>query len=452
MNLNIIVGLLMAVMMGMTGCGGGGGGGGGGETVSSSTMGVAKQGTWIGLNNDTYTTSYSDLLIDGGSVKNMYVRGRTFGAIPQDIKFLKYDGLSGNIYQSLDGNVGIFFDNSGKHMGMIYGSSEINVYQHNSIPKVLAKREDINGVWNGSFFYMSDRDGKIYQEPANVICQYQVCTFDKNSIVINFGYNHSEFDALGAWTGIQENRYSARALTSNDMQFMIMPLCRSYFSNLGFFGTCEVAVLSKTSPFIQNTANAGTNQSVLTPNIVTLDGSGSGSELGTLTYRWRMKTVPFGSAAVLSTVNSVNPTFTADRAGKYELGLVVSSSGFDSLESTVTITATDPILTPPKLINFKAAGSGNYIIITWDTPQFPRTAYIEVFRNTEDNVGALDTTKAGKGIPPVGTSSTAIYTDQPPNASLSVSYYYWGRIVSNQSVYGPLNAISGTMGSTLSGP
>ncbi|MBI3356899.1 MAG: hypothetical protein HY038_09045 [Nitrospirae bacterium] len=94
-------------------------------------------------------------------------------------------------------------------------------------------------------------------------------------------------------------------------------------------------------------ANAGPNQTVQAGATVTLDGSGSSDTDGNpLTFQWSLKSIPTGSAAVLSNAKVVKPTFVADRVGDYVVQLVVNDGTVNSTPATVTIT-TNPANTPP---------------------------------------------------------------------------------------------------------
>ncbi|MHC4278022.1 MAG: PKD domain-containing protein [Planctomycetota bacterium] len=83
----------------------------------------------------------------------------------------------------------------------------------------------------------------------------------------------------------------------------------------------------------------GPDQVVATGATVQLNGSPSyDPDLDPITYLWTM-TVPTGSAAVLSNATIVNPTFTTDLDGQYEVTLVVNDGSADSAAVKVIITA-----------------------------------------------------------------------------------------------------------------
>jgi len=99
------------------------------------------------------------------------------------------------------------------------------------------------------------------------------------------------------------------------------------------------AVASNIAPV----ANAGANQGVTTGARVVLNGSASNDANGdALTYSWFFVTKPAGSSAILSGATSVSPTFTADVAGTYVIGLTVNDGKVSSSQSSVTIIATSP--------------------------------------------------------------------------------------------------------------
>ena len=101
-------------------------------------------------------------------------------------------------------------------------------------------------------------------------------------------------------------------------------------SGCGGSSSANVAPIARTGP-IQN-VSVGT--------LVTLDGSGStDANNQTLTYKWELTSKPTGSAAVLSSLTSSQPTFTADVAGTYAASLVVSDGQLSSTAVTANVVA-----------------------------------------------------------------------------------------------------------------
>ena len=88
-------------------------------------------------------------------------------------------------------------------------------------------------------------------------------------------------------------------------------------------------------------ANAGLDQNgVSIGSLITLDGSASFDANGDpLTYSWSFTSKPPGSTAVLSSLTSVSPTFTADLAGDFVVQLIVHDGAVDSVPDSVMITA-----------------------------------------------------------------------------------------------------------------
>ena len=85
-------------------------------------------------------------------------------------------------------------------------------------------------------------------------------------------------------------------------------------------------------------ANAGPDQTVLVGDVVTLNGSGSSDADGDpLTFQWSFSSRPSGSSATLSSASSVAPTFQIDRAGTYDIRLIVNDGKVDSTADIVII-------------------------------------------------------------------------------------------------------------------
>ncbi|WP_394835944.1 PKD domain-containing protein [Pendulispora rubella] len=97
------------------------------------------------------------------------------------------------------------------------------------------------------------------------------------------------------------------------------------------------AVASNAKPV----ADAGNAQTVVVVATVTLDGSASSdADAGdTLSFAWTLKSKPAGSVATLSDATTKKPTFKADKAGVYEVELVVNDELENSAPASVRITA-----------------------------------------------------------------------------------------------------------------
>lgn len=104
-----------------------------------------------------------------------------------------------------------------------------------------------------------------------------------------------------------------------------------------------VAPVEPVQPITQNiapVADAGVMQSVYVGALATLDGSRStDADSNVLTYVWKITSAPSGSSAALSSTTALKPSFTPDRAGVYEVSLIVNDGTLNSGASTVQITA-----------------------------------------------------------------------------------------------------------------
>jgi hypothetical protein len=87
-------------------------------------------------------------------------------------------------------------------------------------------------------------------------------------------------------------------------------------------------------------ADAGPDQTVTALQMVQLDGSGSfDPDSDPITYHWNIVTAPVGSGSVLSDNAAVDPSFSPDLAGFYEIELVVNDGLVDSAPDTVMVMA-----------------------------------------------------------------------------------------------------------------
>ncbi|MCG6202296.1 PKD domain-containing protein [Psychromonas antarctica] len=104
----------------------------------------------------------------------------------------------------------------------------------------------------------------------------------------------------------------------------------------------DVMVVTATTANAAPIANSGSDQAVNTNDTVTLSGSGSiDADSDILTYLWNLTSKPSTSTAVLSSTTAEEPTFTADLAGAYVIGLIVNDGTVASAPDTITVTVTD---------------------------------------------------------------------------------------------------------------
>ncbi len=89
----------------------------------------------------------------------------------------------------------------------------------------------------------------------------------------------------------------------------------------------------------QPVADAGDDIIMPSNTSVGLNGSGTDADSDPLTFTWRVITAPMGSGgdSTISDLNIANPTFTPDKKGDYQLGLIVNDGQIDSAESTMKI-------------------------------------------------------------------------------------------------------------------
>jgi uncharacterized delta-60 repeat protein len=91
-------------------------------------------------------------------------------------------------------------------------------------------------------------------------------------------------------------------------------------------------------------ANAGPDQNVTTGSVVLLDGSDSYNSSGArMTYSWTFDSLPVGSSATISDQSAVDPTFTADIDGSYDLSLVVNGTDVDAVTITASSVNSAPV-------------------------------------------------------------------------------------------------------------
>jgi len=106
---------------------------------------------------------------------------------------------------------------------------------------------------------------------------------------------------------------------------------------------------------------------------------------------------------------------------KRDLGGLLGSDGSLSmpwLDTTI----------PPKVAGVTATGAFRTIILEWDDMRYANLAYYEVWRS--ETASFTDAAR-------IGTTNALVYSDAPPTASISKTYWYWVRAVSNALLVGP---------------
>ena len=99
-------------------------------------------------------------------------------------------------------------------------------------------------------------------------------------------------------------------------------------------GAYEAPAITNHAPV----ANAGSNQNGIVGQPVQLNGSCTDADGDTTTRTWSFTSKPVGSTAALSSATILNPTFTPDLPGSYQLQLICNDGHVDSSPSSVVIT------------------------------------------------------------------------------------------------------------------
>lgn len=124
--------------------------------------------------------------------------------------------------------------------------------------------------------------------------------------------------------------------------------------NDGMVDSASATVTVTATAPVTNTppvAQAGSAQSVVLGSTVTLDGSASSDANGdTLSYAWKLSSLPSGSSATLSNALTAKPSFTPDVAGAYVASLIVWDGKVLSAPATVTITVTAQVTPLPIVV------------------------------------------------------------------------------------------------------
>jgi hypothetical protein len=177
-----------------------------------------------------------------------------------------------------------------------------------------------------------------------------------NKVMLNgSGSTDANNDTLTyAWTLTTKPSKSSASLTdaTSSSPYFTPDVAGVYVASLvvsdGKLNSTESTVtITAANANVAPVANAGTNQNVTTTSLVALTGALSSDANGdSLTYTWAITSKPATSAATLTGATTVNPTFTADKAGNYAVSLIVNDGTLDSPAATVTITAATTNIAP----------------------------------------------------------------------------------------------------------
>lgn len=98
-----------------------------------------------------------------------------------------------------------------------------------------------------------------------------------------------------------------------------------------------------------------------------------------------------------------------------------------------------PILEiPPAPTALTASGAFKNVILEWRLLDYRNHAYVEIWRNTTDNLGTAVQ---------IGLSTANVYADA--SVTVGATYYYWVRAVNIENAIGPYNAVGGTVAGLL---
>ena len=111
-------------------------------------------------------------------------------------------------------------------------------------------------------------------------------------------------------------------------------------------------------------ADAGSDQTAIVGNLVTLNGSASHDvDDDALSYSWTWASKPIGSNSVLNQANTPSPFFQADLAGLYVGQLIVNDGFTNSAPDTTSVTITVPPNRAPNAVADSASTNGTTPVV-----------------------------------------------------------------------------------------
>lgn len=175
-------------------------------------------------------------------------------------------------------------------------------------------------------------------------------------------------------------------------------------------------------------ADAGPDSEVTVGSTVTLSGAGSSDADGDgLTFNWNFVSTPAGSGAELASRFTVAPSFVADVAGSYVVGVLVSDGTVINYD-IVVITANEGSALPAAPQGLQAVAGDARVTLSW-TAVDGATGYM-ILSNTTGNVTDPGWVRTGP------FTGTVITFGELTNGT---TYYYWVSAV-NASGEGPMSA------------
>ncbi|MDI3322284.1 PKD domain-containing protein [Pinibacter soli] len=226
----------------------------------------------------------------------------------------------------------------------------------------------------------------VNQPPTANAGTAQTITLPVNSITLN---GNGSKDNDGTITTYAWSKISGPAATISSpsaMSTQITGLVQGSYvfqltvtDNSGATASSTVAITVNPAPNQPPTANAGAAQTITLPaNSITLDGSGSKDNDGTITtYAWSKVS---GPAATISSPSAVSTQVTGLVAGSYVFNLTVTDNSGATASSTVAVTVNPAPNQPP------TANAGNPQVIT-----LPTNAVTLDGSGSKDNDGTITT-------------------------------------------------------------
>ena len=209
---------------------------------------------------------------------------------------------------------------------------------------------------------------------------------------------------------------------------MLVPLL--LVVSCGGGGGAVGSVVANTAPV----ANAGPDQTMLAGDTVQLDGSGSGDADGdVLAYTWSFTAVPAGSAATLSDIHAVNPTFVADLPGHYTVELTVSdghnNTGTAAVTATTLTLSSSNIQIAPAVIT---GGTTTTLTLTLPT-LVSGTASTVMATITPTGGSSVAVTKSGGAAVTLSDLGSGISVDAPATLAADNKTFTYTLIVGSAS-------------------